>query len=262
MTATTVRRRGLWLSGLCALVGFAILIALGTWQIERKAWKEALIADLTMRFAAPAVPLAAPTDWSNLSADRDEFRRVSVTAEFLHDKEALVYTTGSALRADVHGVGYWVFTPARVAGGTIMINRGFVPEGRQNSQSRADGQLTGPVEITGVLRWPETAGLFTPKDEPAKNLWFSRDPAGMAAAKGLTGPVAPFYIEQESPASPGGLPAVGVLRPSLPNNHLGYAITWYGLALTLVGVYGAWLVGRWRGRSGSAAILVQSRPPD
>lgn len=238
-------RRGLLIPSVFALGAFAVLVALGTWQIERMQWKESLIATISERFAAPATPLLPPGEWGTLSAARDEFRRVAITGEFLHDKESLVYTTGSTLRGDVHGPGYWIFTPARVAGGMVMINRGFVPEGRQNLEGRREGQVGGPVDIVGVLRWSEAAGLFTPADDPARNLWFSRDPAGMAAAKGI-GAVAPFYIEQESPSPPGGLPRLGQLRPTLPNNHLGYALTWYGLALTLVGVFAAWLIARRR----------------
>ena len=83
------------------------------------------------------------------------------------------------------------------------------------------------------MRWPEPRGLFTPNDTPAKNLWFVRDPAAIAAAKGW-GTVAPFYIDQEAPPAPGGLPKVGPLKPSLPNNHLQYAVTWYGLALVVL----------------------------
>jgi surfeit locus 1 family protein len=126
-----------------------------------------------------------------------------------------------------------------------MVNRGFVPEGRQDPATRPEGQMAGQVDIVGVMRWPETPGLFTPAGDPARNLWFARDPAAMAAAKGL-GAVAPFYIEQESPSVPGGLPQVGKLQPSLPNNHLGYALTWYGLALVLVVGVGIWAAGRRR----------------
>jgi surfeit locus 1 family protein len=103
------------------------------------------------------------------------------------------------------------------------------------------------VEVVGVLRWPEQPGLFTPAADPAKNLWFARDPTAIAQAKGL-GPVAPFYVEQESPPVPGGLPRAGALQALLPNNHLGYAITWYGLALVLAGSFSVWFVGRLRGR--------------
>jgi surfeit locus 1 family protein len=230
-----------------AACAFALLIGLGTWQVQRLAWKESLIATVTARFAAPPTPLPPATEWARLDPAQNEFRRVAVAARFLNDKEALVFTTGSTMRAGESGPGYWVFTPARFEGGTVMVNRGFVPQGRQDPATRREGELTGPAQIVGVLRWPERPGLFTPAADPAKNLWFARDPAAMAAAKGI-GPVAPFYIEQEAPPAPGGLPQVGALRPSFPNNHLGYAITWYGLAAVLVVIFGVWAAGRRRAR--------------
>lgn len=246
MPAKAAARR-LMIPAVAAACAFALLIGLGTWQVQRLAWKEALIATVTARFAAPPTPLPSATEWARLDQAQDEFRRVAVSARFLNDKEALVFTTGSTMRAGDSGPGYWVFTPARFEGGTVMVNRGFVPQGRQDPATRRAGELTGPVQIVGVLRWPERPGLFTPAADPAKNLWFARDPAAMAAAKGV-GPVAPFYIEQEGPPAPGGLPQVGVLRPSFPNNHLGYAITWYGLAAVLVVIFGVWVAGRRRAR--------------
>ena len=243
---TSGKRRRLLVPGVAALCALVVLLWLGTWQVERKAWKEALIATVTERFAAPPVRLPPPAEWPRLDPSNDEFRRVAFSAEWLNDKEALVYTTGSSLRADAAGPGYWVFTPARVPGGIVMVNRGFVPEGRQDPATRPEGQTAGPIDIVGVMRWPETPGLFTPPGDPAKNLWFARDPAAMAAAKGV-GAVAPFYVEQESPSVPGGLPQVGKLQPSLPNNHLGYALTWCGLALVLVVGFGIGAAGRRRG---------------
>ena len=239
--------RGLVMPAVAAACAFAVLVGLGTWQVRRLAWKEGLIATVTARLAAPPIPLPPPAEWGRLDPEQDEFRRVAVSARFLNDKEALVYTTGSSLRAGQSGPGYWVFTPAHVEGGTVMVNRGFVPQGRQDPATRRDGEVTGTVQIVGVLRWPERPGLFTPTADPANNLWFARDPAAIAAAKGV-GLVAPFYIEQEAPPAPGGLPQVGALHPSFPNNHLGYAITWYGLALVLAVVFGVWAAGRRRGR--------------
>jgi surfeit locus 1 family protein len=240
-------RQGLLVPSVTAACAFAVLIGLGTWQVQRKAWKEALIATVTERFAAPPIPLPPAAEWSRLDAANDEFRRVRFSGEFLNDKEALVYTTGSSLHGDDAGPGYWIFTPVRLAEGVVMVNRGFVPEGRQDPASRRAGQIDGAVDIVGIMRWPDRPGVFTPAAEPAKNLWFDRDPAAMAAAKGV-GAAAPFYVEEESPAAPGGLPRAAPLTPSLPNNHLGYALTWYGLALVLGGSFGVWAFGRMRGR--------------
>jgi surfeit locus 1 family protein len=227
------RRRGIAVPIIFTLAAVAALVALGTWQLERRSWKEGLIADLQDKLSAAPVALPLREHWPQLSAEKDEFRRVTFRAEFL-DQEALVYTSGSAIRTDVSGPGYWVLSPARLAdGGLVIVNRGFVPEGKQDPSTRREGQPRGVAEVAGAMRWPEPRGLFTPNDTPAKNLWFVRDPAAIAAAKGW-GSVAPFYIDQEAPPAAGGLPKVGPLKPSLPNNHLQYAVTWYGLALVVL----------------------------
>lgn len=227
-------RRRIVLFAVFILIALGVLVALGTWQLERRAWKEALIAELDRKLSGPPTDLPARERWPQLNAGADEFRRVAFPAEFLPGAEALVYTSGSSLRPDVSGPGYWVFAPARLAGGSlVVVNRGFVPEGRQDQKSRAEGRASGVVDIVGVMRWPEQRGPFTPKDEPEKNLWFARDPASMAAAKNW-GNVAPFYVDQEAPLPPGGLPRAGPLKASLPNNHLQYAVTWYGLALVIL----------------------------
>jgi len=238
------RRKGLLIPSVAAACALALLIGLGVWQVQRLAWKEALIATVTARFAAPPGALPPPADWARLDPADDEFRRLRVSAEFLNDKEALVFTTGSSLRADA-GPGYWVFVPARISGATVMVNRGFVPEERKDPASRRAGAIAGPTAIVGVMRWPEQPGLFTPNAEPGKNLWFARDSTAIAAAKGV-GQVAPFYIELESPPAPGGFPVAGALQPSFPNNHLGYAITWFGLAAVLAASFTVWAAARRR----------------
>ena len=244
MSAVQRPRRG-WLSLLiAALAAFAVLIGLGTWQLQRKTWKENLIASLTAQLAAPPVALPAPTAWPRLDPSSDEYHRIEFTAVFDYADEALVFAAPSAFRPDVaSGLGYWVFTPAKLADGSlVMVNRGFVPDGRQDPKSRPEGQVPGPIEIVGAMRWPEARHWFSPHDEPAQNLWFTRDQLAIAAAKHL-GPVAPFYVEQASPVPPGGLPQPGKLVISLPDNHLQYALTWYGLALVLVVVFISWTFG-------------------
>lgn len=238
-------RRGILIPSLAAVAAFAVLVSLGMWQLDRLAWKEGLIATLERRLSAPPVALPAASTWRQLTAAQDEFLRVAVTAEFLNDREATVYTVGSSLRDRAGAPGYWVFTPARLSdGAVVMVNRGFVPEGRQNPATRPEGEVAGPVGIVGVLRWPEPPGLFTPAADLARNIWFSRDSAAIAAAKGVN--AAPFYVELESPDPPGGLPRTGRLHAALPNNHFGYALTWLGLATVLAGVYVAWLFSGWR----------------
>jgi len=262
-------RRRSWLGLLpLAVLAFAVLIGLGIWQIQRKAWKENLIASLTARVAAP--PEALPASWPHLDQTSNEYRRVQFTAEFDHRREALVFASATGFRPDVTGPGYWVFTPARLAdGGIVMVNRGFVPDGRQDPTSRAQGQVSGPVDIVGALRWPDTRHWFTLADDIAHNLWFTRDPVAIAGAKGLhikaLYVVAPFYVEEESPAPPGGLPQPGKLVVSLPDNHLQYALTWFGLALVLVIWFAAWAFGSGRAKRAAseagAAGTAPSPPP-
>jgi surfeit locus 1 family protein len=240
----TAWRRRLLGPALFSLCGFIVLIGLGTWQLERKAWKDALIETLSQRIAAVPGDLPLPRDWTSLDSANDEFRRVRFAAEFLHGQEALVYTVGSALRSDVSGPGYWVVTPARIAGGGLVaVNRGFIPEGRRDPASRAKGQVIGTVALVGALRWPEPRGWFTPKDQPERNVWFVRDHLAIGAAKDW-GEIAPFYVEQEAPIPPGGLPQPGALTVKLRNEHLQYALTWYGLALVLLAVFAAWTMSR------------------
>jgi surfeit locus 1 family protein len=230
-------RRRSWLSLLLpAFVVFCILIGLGVWQIQRKAWKEGLIASLTERLAAPPEALPPATRWPQLDQAEDEYHRVEFRAQFEPNREALVFASAAAFRPDVDGPGYWVFAPARLADGSVvMVNRGFVPDGRQAPSSRLAGESSGPLDIVGTMRWPDARHWFTPADDPTHNLWFSRDPAAIAAAEKI-GPVAPFYVEQEAPVPPGGLPQPGKLVVSLPDNHLQYALTWFGLAAVLAAV--------------------------
>jgi surfeit locus 1 family protein len=226
-----------------ATIAFVVLIGLGTWQLQRKTWKEGLIAALSAQLAAPPIALPAASTWPDLDVGSLQYHRVSFTAQFDNAKEALVWAAPSAFRRDVSGPGYWIFTPAHLADGrVVLVNRGFVPEGRQDPKSRSQGQIAGPITIAGALRWPDARHWFTPHDEPAQNLWFTADPSAIAAAKGL-GPVAPFYVEQESPTPPGGLPQPGKLVVSLPDNHLQYALTWYGLALVLLVMFASWVYG-------------------
>ena len=228
------RRGGFLLFALFIIAAAGVLVALGTWQLERLSWKGGLIAELDAKLAAKPTDLPARERWQRLDAGVDQFRRVAFPAEFLPGEEALVYSSGSSVRPDATGPGYWVFAPARLTGGSIVVvNRGFVPEGKQDPDRRKEGRPSGTVEIVGVMRWPEQRGQFTPADEPQKGLWFARDPSAMAKAKNW-GNVAPFYIDQEAPLPPGGLPKAGPLTAGLPNNHLQYAVTWYGLAAVIL----------------------------
>jgi cytochrome oxidase assembly protein ShyY1 len=241
MTAARGRlHAGLALPILFVLAAVVAFIALGTWQVERKAWKQALIETLDRRLSAASAALPPRERWSSLDRTDEEFRRVGFSAAFVAGTEALVYTA-SAARGDVAGPGYWVFALARLASGDLVaVNRGFVPENRKDPSTRAADDLVGTKDMLGVMRWPEPHGYFTPNDDPARNLWFVRDHLAIAAAKGW-GVVAPFFIDLEAPVPPSGWPRPGVLKVSIRNEHLQYAITWYGLAGALAIMFVLWL---------------------
>ncbi len=237
-------RSGLAVPSVFVLVALVALVALGTWQIQRKAWKEAMIDTLQQRLFAPTTALPPRERWDGLDPSEHEFHRVKFSAVFAPDEEALVYAGGSALRSDVSGLGYWVFAPARSeAGATIVVNRGFVPEGRRDPATRGAGGRSEAIDLIGAMRWPERRGWFVPADSPGQNVWFLRDHVAIAAAKGW-GEVAPFFVELEAPQPPGGLPRASALRVNLRNEHLQYAITWYGLAVALTVMFLFWLRDR------------------
>lgn len=231
---------------LATLVMVGVLCGLGFWQLQRKAEKEALIAALDARIAAMPVALPPPRDWSALTPAKDEFRRVRFSAIF-KPGEAKVYAgAGSALRADVSGPGVWLFGAASLPSGeTIVVDRGFVADGEQGRIAPASGE----ADFVGVLRFPETPGLFTPAaDRSQGGLWFARDHLSMAQAKDW-GVVAPFYVDLEQPAPAGGVPKPGPVEVHLRNEHLNYALTWFGLALVVAASFLVWLVQQLRRRS-------------
>jgi len=231
------RRRGLLLPGAVVALGLVTLLGLGTWQIERKAWKEALVETLTQRLTAEPRPLPPPAQWAQMTAENSEFVRVRLPIEWPGGRDALVYTGSSALRDDVKSQGYFVFTPARVLGvGTVVVNRGFV------------GAMTYPPargvqEIVGVLRWPEQPFWLVAAHDTEGAIWTVRDHRAMAGLRGW-GAVAPFYVEMEAPEPPGGLPHPAALKVQLRNDHLQYAITWYALAAVLVVMFAVWWARR------------------
>jgi len=241
--------------GLFILATVAVLIGLGLWQLQRRAEKHALMAALDERLAAAAVALPPPSAWPALTAGRDEFRRVSFAATYAPLPDAMVYSSGSAVRDDVAGPGAWAFLPARLASGEIVaVNAGFVQNTIQDraQQDRAVSRLlTGqPVQLTGYIRFPESQGALTPAENIGKRLWFARDVAAMARALGWSEggrPVAPFYVDLESPVPDSGIPKPGPLRARLKDDHLQYAITWFGLAAVVILSFGFWWRAQRRG---------------
>ncbi len=249
-TTQPTRQRGIFGLAVIALVMVSVLASLGVWQLRRKDEKHALIAALTERLAKVPVVLPSAAAWPTLTPAHDEFSRVRFSATFEAKPDAMVYSSGSAVRDDITGPGTWAFMPARLADGrVVIINAGFVQNTMQDraQQDRAVTQfVTGaPVELTGYLRFPEEPGTFTPKEDSGKRLWFVRDHQSMAQVLGW-GEVAPFYVDLESPQPASGTPKPGPLHVQLKDNHLQYAITWFGLALVVAAAFGFWVAGQRR----------------
>ncbi|MDB5596593.1 MAG: SURF1-like protein [Hyphomicrobiales bacterium] len=237
--------RGLLVPSLLALAVFALLVSLGVWQLHRLAWKEDLIAKIDARAHGPAVAIPPQSAWASLRPDDYEYRHVSVSGRFEHDKEALVFRA-SGPGDGLSKPGYLVMTPLQLDDGShVLIGRGFVPEESRDPAMRAAGQIEGEVTVTGLMRAPEPRNTFTPADTPAKNQWFTRDPLAIAAHFGLERS-APFSIDADATLLPGGLPRGGVTVVTIPNDHLSYALTWFGLAATLVVIFGLVVIRRTR----------------
>jgi surfeit locus 1 family protein len=242
------RLRGLVAPTIAAAAVFAVLIGLGTWQVERLFWKEALIAAAASRIDAPPVA-APPPPWEGFDPVGAEYTHVRLSGRYLPG-EAHVYALLSDARGPLAGQGYWVMSPFETDGGWIvLVNRGFVPTDRKDPSTRPPPPA-GEAVVTGVLRRPDPPGLFTPGPDPVKNVWFVRDAGVLARAFDLPDgrPLAPYTIDADAAMTPpGGVPQAGETRRVFPNSHLQYAVTWYGLAAVLVFVYAAFVAARLRG---------------
>ncbi|MGI2035211.1 SURF1 family protein [Rhizobium panacihumi] len=225
------------------LVCLAILLSLGTWQVERLHWKEGLIAKIAERRDAPPVPLS-DIETAQAKGEDIEFRRVSVSGIFDHAHERHFFATHQGQ------TGFYVYTPMTLDDGrTLFLNRGFVPYEMKEPGKRAEGQMAGEVTLTGYARAKLGAkpSSLVPDNDLPKNIFYWKDIAAMTTSAGLDpARVLPFFVDADaSVKNPGGFPVGGVTQFDLPNNHLQYAVTWYGLALALAGVVAAmWLKRR------------------
>lgn len=254
MTAQSAPRRrpGLVLPTVLTVIGTLVLCLLGSWQLQRMREKHAYIDRLQTQAAGTPVPIPPSASWAKLDAASLDLTRVTAKGTYVDGPIAGVRTTiaaGPPGTRQLSGFGRWVFQGFRLEdGGIILVNRGFVPESRMGQI----GPASGPDRITGFLRAPETRNSFTPEDLPAIREFYTRDPTAIAAALGL--PPVPFYLEAEREGD-GLMPPAGVdvreLIGRIPDNHLQYALTWFGLALTLLGVFAAYV---WQARRGSNPV--------
>lgn len=264
------RAAGLVWPTLLAACALAVLIGLGAWQMQRKAWKDRLQQGIlaNSRFDREVVvDKYDPAEWAAMLRGNPldwSYSRYKFRGRFEHDQERHLYAPDPRL-----GPGFHVYTPLALhLGGRVLVNRGFVPEALKAASSRLEGQIEGLVVVTGLLRQSAPKATFVPANDAARNIWFWVDvPAMLGCSDARPGQtctarselepgateIVSFHVDATAePANPGGWPRGGTTNLDLPNRHLEYALTWFGLAATLIGVYGSFAWGRLRGaeRSG------------
>lgn len=209
-------------TALPVIIGLAVLglLALGTWQVQRLLWKNDLVARIDARIHAAAV---AVPDLSAADPDDLAYLHVTLTGTYLPEGQARAYALTE------RGAGDWVMTPLRLDDGRLVyVNRGFVPTGTD-----LPTPLAGQVTVSGLLRTPELDPPPFRTNQPAERRWYNRDIAGMAAAAEIGG-VEPMFVDADRTGE--GLPVGGMTQVNFTNNHLIYALTWYGLAALLTGL--------------------------
>ena len=246
MSRTLRLGRKEWAFAVVMVVLAVICALLGNWQMQRLAEKEALIAAVDSRLDATPIEVPGPERWSSLDTSALVYQPVSLTGAYRYTQTSTVFTSLVNAKGQYSGPGYWVMTPFVLeGGGTVFVNRGFVPQQYQEAAALGDlhGEDPGTVTITGVLRTPEKADFATPQADMSNRVEWVRDPERLAQmVDPALAPIAPFYVDLPAGA-PGDLPQGGETVITFPNNHFGYALTWYGFAVVAIVMLGFWL---WR----------------
>jgi len=241
--ALPVPRLGFWAFIALMLALTALWFVLGVWQMQRLQWKESLIAEVGERLNAPPYDLPGIDAWATLNQDQYDFHPMKLAGQYALSGTMLVFTGLDAPKGKYSGAGYWVMVPFEPdGGGTVFINRGFAPQASATAFLDQNTVPKGHMFVTGIMISAETAGAFTPAPDRPNHIDWVRDPARLAALDGLSGPVFPMTIDL--PAGPSGaLPQGGETVVDFPNNHLGYALTWFGLAILTPALLTYWV---WR----------------
>lgn len=224
----------------------ALFVVLGTWQVQRLAEKEALIAAVDERLYHDPTAFPADETWPDLVPEEIDYRPYELTGQFDHSQTVLVFTNLTDPVGRYRGVGYWVLSPLTLDGGGIVwINRGFVPDTQAAAFAGGGDAPQGEVSVSGVARQPQLANSFTPEPDIGARREWVLDPARLAVFLPQTDqPMAPVIVD-EAAGAPGALPQGGETQVEFPNRHLEYAGTWYLFAAITPIMLGFWL---WRQR--------------
>ena len=218
---------------LFTLAALGVLLWLGAWQLQRLQWKQDILARIAVLQTAPARPAAEVLSDQAEGADVDYTRVVADCPGLDRAPFVRLY----ALEARETGVR--IISACRLEGApyaAVLVDRGFLPDA-EAERLTAGGPASEHRPVVGVLRTPAERSFVAAADAPDQNLWQNRDAPAMARRLGVDGPVAPVFLFLESPPPPGFGPRPSPLPITISNNHLGYAITWFGLAGALLAVY-------------------------
>lgn len=228
-----------------AIIIMAVLLSLGTWQVNRLEWKQQLLADIDQKLLSP--PLQFDEVEKMDEADQNiDYQPVTVTGHFKHEGERHFLATYNSY------AGFFIYTPLEMSDGRlVLINRGFVPYDLKDPGQRSEGQRDGLVSITGLARikLQDKPSYLMPDNDPVKNIFYWKNLELMAETSGLPKDrFVDFFIDANNAPNPGGFPIGGVTIIELPNNHMQYAFTWYGLAFAFLCVYITYMVRWYRSR--------------
>lgn len=234
MSATVPARRP-WSRVAFVILMLALTVvfgALGLWQWQRLGEKQALIATVADRMTRAPASFPTPDQWPKMDPAFYDYRPLTLTGRYVPEDTVLVFTSLADARGEFSGPGYWVMTPfALEGGGSLWVNRGFVPQASGPAFARGGPVETGTLTITGIGRVAEETGSFTPGPDTANRIEWVRAPERLARlATAGPAPFAPITLDLPA-GTPGDLPQGGETVVEFPNNHFGYALTWFGFAL-------------------------------
>lgn len=247
-----LKAAGLAPLAIATAVALSVLLGLGTWQLDRRAWKEQILATMAERAKRPPVTNAT---WQALTCpgavpvpveqDPCDFRPVRLTLTPASPDERHIFIAVPRQPNGIGGAGYWVFQRHRLAppaAGEVYLNRGFVPEAQKLLSLRPLSAATAPLDVSGLLRRAEPRGAYSNVNDLTKNVYYVRAPLELGVAEPVPAPPGPspryYYVDQSGPVPSGNLPYPMAGKLDIPNRHLEYALTWYGLALTLLVIAG------------------------
>ncbi|WP_417719781.1 SURF1 family protein [Salipiger sp.] len=203
---------------LFGLIGAGILVGLGTWQVQRLAWKEGVLAEIEAHIHGDPQPLPVM-----ISPSEQRYQPVALSGEILPGALRVLVS-----RKQV-GAGYLIVSPFRTADGrVVLLDRGFLRDGNKDHLP-----ATGAAEVVGNLHWPDDRNTSTPENDTAGNIWFARDIGAMSEAL-QTEPL--LVVARKITPPDAEITPLPVDTGGIPNDHLQYAITWFSLAVVWLGM--------------------------